>query len=422
MNYLLFWVCSIFAFIFHFFHTRSIGKDIFFDDFPQGKLDVFISSQNLFIASISFLFLWMALYIIFSQFDQEKKEQPVPKLSFWDIKNILWAFFKKYLYYAGFIFFYLSIYIILHQFWVSFSYCIFIISIIIFWLFFAASNFYIFRDFIKVNTILFSIYYIADYILNFSLGQVTFIEIDFINSFLVLVFFVLTIYSDNFLLKKPHSDTPLVVYFFVYLFLFVSFYSYIVFWSVHFTFAVLWFLFSVFCYYIAPDFILFKNATIALRYLSLFFSYISILSSVSYHLLKSFHLVIIVLLLTWAYFNFDIHKKYSNFVSLWFSFLAFWWAVFSIFFEFVFPSFINPQTILVLSFIFAILAILFPIFSKSKEIMEHYFFHIFSYLINFFWVCAFFYFNWFDILAFWVILFIESIFVFFSYYKINSLR
>ena len=421
MNLLLFFVSSIFSFIFYFFYTRSLWKDVFLNDtFVQSNINSL--TGNLFIESFLFLVIWVVLYLSFSSLDSIKDVEGAKKLEFKDMTWFVVNFFKKYLYYIGFFLFYFSIYLILSELWVNFSYFVFIVSFFIFCLFFLANKFHLFRDFIKVNTILFSLVYIFFYVYNFLLGTVSFIEIDFINSFLILIFFVLTIYSDTFLLKKPFSDESLTLYFFTYLFLFVSFYFYIVLGDITFVFSLLWLLFSLFCFYGVPKLELFKNSVIPLRYFSLIFSYIGIVFCLIYLQSHEIRLIMLLILLFSAFFNFEVHRKFNNFVSLSFSFLAFWFFVFLLYFHYLGSVLGADIPLLGYTFFLSLLSIFTPIFYDSRDIIEHYFYHTYSYILNIVGVVYFFVFNWFDIFTFWIILFIESGFVFFSYYKINSLK
>lgn len=283
---------------------------------------------------------------------------------------------------------------------VNFSYFVFIVSTLIFFMFFIANKFYIFRDFIKVNTILFSIVYIGNYIYSFITQDVNFIEIDFINSFLILVFFILTIYSDNFLLKKPHSDKALTIYFFVYFFLFVAFYLYLLLSSLSITFAFLGFVFSLFCFFGVPRIGLFENSVIPLRILSLVFSYIGIIFSVLHGYMYGWSLFLILILFFSSYFNIYVHRLYANFVSLSFGLFSAVMCIFQVFFLYLSSFFFTSEPFIVYTFVWSLLIVISPMMWQSKDIIEHYFFHIFSYITNITGVVYFFLLSGFDIFTF----------------------
>lgn len=420
MNFLLFFVCGIYAVIFHFFYTKSIGKDFFLNPSTL-QSNYFSLSGNILIETLFFLVLGAVLYIVFSDFSSSSDEAET-HITFEDVKNFLKKFFKKYLYYVGFFLFYFSLFLIFRELGFTFSYIILLVNFVIFSMFFLSSKFYIFRDFIKVNTILFSLFYISKYIYSFITWQIAFIEIDFINSFFVLIFFILTIYSDNFILKKKHSDTAITTYFFIYLFLFVSFYFYLVFSSLTLTLAFMSFVFSFVCYFLAPKLELFHDSIIPLRYLSLVFSYTGIGATVWYGYKHWFSMFPLVILLFSSYFNFFIHRKYFNLISLGWCFAAIGYFAFYLYMIFVSSTLWLWQYMVSYFFIVSALVILVPITYKSKEIMEYYMYHIFSYIFNIVWVVYYFLLSWFDIFHFWVILLIESVFVFFSYYQINLLK
>ena len=221
MAFLLWLVSFFFCFIFFsFFNLEKNEGSALWDDISLYKFESL--SWNLIVETLLFFTVWLFLFFYF--FNSGIWKSDFQKDWFWFNKDIfkkwLSLFFKKYLYYIGFIFFYFWVYFIFESMEIGdFWHFIFFVNLLIGVLFFIIKKLFIFRDFIKINTILFSFYYIFSYIYFFFTGDEVFSWIDFLNSFLVLLFFIISIYFDKKILGKQFGDTALVSYFFVYSFL-----------------------------------------------------------------------------------------------------------------------------------------------------------------------------------------------------------
>jgi len=173
-----------------------------------------------------FFIIWFFLYFYFLDISfnntTNKKKWGIDTVL---LKKIFSSFFKKYLYYIWLSLFYVGLYLVIYNYWFTdFSYIIFFINIIVLVLFFIKHKLAIFRDFIKINIILFSIYYLFLFILFFINWNDFFNLYDLINGFTIFIFFLLSFYTDKKILKKEKSDKAVVFYFFLYTFLLFWFY------------------------------------------------------------------------------------------------------------------------------------------------------------------------------------------------------
>lgn len=418
MKYLVFLVCFAFGSLFQFLYTKSIGKTFFFQNANE-TVNIYGAFWNFIGETILFFILGIALFFIFSE-KWEKDEEKVNSFSLADFTHWINIFFWKYLYYIGFCLFYLSFYFVLSYFSLSFQYFILLVNIFVGILFFTNERFYIFRDLIKISTILSSLYFIGFYIITFTQPTVLYTWIDFINSLLILGFFILNIYFDKKFLKKHESDTWLTIYFFLYLYLFISFYLFLSLSSLSFIFSLTGALFTFFLFYYVPLFSLFKKNTIPLRYLSLFTSYTSLFFSWSY-LYTEFNFVVFFIFIGLSIFNMYIHMKFQNYVSFTAGILWTLSALYIGYFQFFFVILNGYSSLLFLSFLVIVGCVITSYSIKFYHKMDYIILYICWFGWHFYGLFYYFYAAWFDILTFWIILFLESVIVFATYYKINLL-
>jgi len=420
MGALLFFVSSVFSFIFYNFYLLSSGRSFFGSDwFSPYLFDSFFWSIA--VESIFFLVLWFILLYCFSRFRAIWASRA--SINWKDVWSASKVFFKDYLYYIGFLLFYISIYLIFKNFdIINFGFFVLFINIIILSLFLLTNKFFIFKDFIKINTILFSLAYIGSYIYIFFTGNNFFSFIDLLNSIFILAFFILSISWDKYILKSSDSDQGLLVYLFLYWFLFISFYLHYFIWSVSFIFSLTGFLFFLLVFLFAIKVPFFQNNRKLLKYLGLIFLYLSCVFWIIFTSINGINIFVFLIIAYGIAFNLDVHNRFQNYVSLGFSFL---WSFFLVYFLFFRYFYIGGYKDFILLWLFLILAfgiLVFTYMRDLKNLQDYYFFHIFSYFINIFWVISFLILSDFHILHLWIILLLESIFIFMSYYKLNSLK
>ena len=420
MGILLFLVSALFSFIFYNFYLMTNGRSFFgWWNSEAIFLDSFF--WNIAIEASVFLVLGVFLLYSFSRFRVIWAQKA--SISWWDVKTTGKIFFRDYLYYIGFLLFYTSIYLIFKNYdIINFWFFVLFINIIILALFLLTNKFFIFKDFIKINTILFSLAYIWSYIYIFLTGNNFFTFVDLLNSCFILAFFLLSISWDRYILKSSDSDKWLLIYLFIYGFLFISFYLHYFIESVSFIFSLISFLFFLGIFLWAIKIRFFQSSRRLLKYLGLIFLYVSCIFWLVYTLWAGLNIFIFLIIAYGIAFNLDVHNKYQNYISLFFAFLGGFFLIYFLFFRYFY---VWDYRDFVLLFIFLSLAfgiVIYTYLRPLPNIPDYYFFHTFSYLINIFWVISFLVLSDFHILHLWIILLLESIFIFMSYYKLNSLK
>jgi len=420
VGYLLFFISSFFAFIFYNFFTFSQGKSLFLKEKWVPYLFSSLSG-NLLIEVIVFLFLgFFFLFYFFEKWKKEDWEDDLNKFIKKNILDIVNNFFNYYLYYLWFLLFYISIFIVFHHFHIHFSLFIFSILCFVWMLFFLSKSFFIVRDFIKINTFLFSLIYLFLFLFHFFYWGILFDVFDFINTWLLLLFFWVTLYIDKVVLKKE-KNFRFLIFFFFYLFIDIVFYLSFFLSSLSFSVSLVWFFLSLMLFFIIPEIPFFEKNIVPLRFSALIYNYISIVSTFVYFWFFGFNIILISILFISSFFHFYIHNEFENYISFSFWILAFIVGVFSVYFHFFFLWEISRVSLLIFSFFLEFLGISMTYFFYLREKYDYYIIYTFSYSVILFWIVYFFILNGFDIFTFWIILFLLSLSIFTSYYKINSL-
>lgn len=423
MNYLLLFVSFFFGIIFNFFYTLSLGRDFFFHK-GSSAYSLESLSGNIFIET--FIFVMLGIFFFFSFSDFSKKKWDISnQQEFWFFEQ-LWTyiknFFKKYIYFFWFLFFYISSYIILKNYSIDFSYFIFIINSIVLFIFLINKKIFIIRDLLRVNTILFSIIYIAIYSLNLFWWKIWFFVVDFINSFFLLFLYIVVIYSDMYVFKKERLHSFFIYCFSVFLFFFLIFNTHFFFSSLSFVVSIISFFLSLIFFYILPELNLFKKNIWALKYVSLFLNYLWIISACMYLVFYGFNIFIFFILFTSWGFNFFIHQKFQNYISFIFWYISILIAMFSFYFHFLFFWEQKHIFFLIFTVFLEVFSIGLTFFIQLKNIYDYIIVYVFSYSIIIFWLVYFFISKGFDIFIFWIILLLLSLSIFSTYYKINSIN
>ncbi len=420
MRFLLFFLCSLFSGIFYVFGNISGNTK-----YGITNLNAESFSGNLFIESGIFLVLWILLFFYFSskfpntplQHEIDESQEEESSLNLASISHHTRTFFRKYLYYIGFIFFYVSLYLIFVALGWSFSYCVFFLNLLVFCLYFLTDKFYIFKDFIKINTILFSLIYLLFYIAGLSWVKESFTIIDFINNGAIITLFLIFLSIEN---SDGEQDTWLVSYFCFYILVSGVFYVNYIFSIPLVSLALVSFTLGTILFFVPEYTNLLSNNKKVLRYVSLIFLYTSILSSMGVVMIYGMSFIPLTILLTNIWFQFSIHEKYENYVSLFFSFLSFFFLYSYTFFQ-VFYVGDHKNTLLLINFLLLSFSFIgYSYVHVPKYYYDTYAIIVFAYIVNIFWVTLFFILSGFNILTVWLVLMIESFFVFSSYYKLNN--
>ncbi len=444
MGYLFFLLSILYSFIFYVFYSFSNKKDIFWNDLNiyqdvlvlSLKDNIIFSNENTIVLQtifwsliyeiIIFIFISIILFFYFWSFslseeDDKKIEQNNQKNILKNIfnKDNLIKLFKYFSYYIWFILAYISLYLISYSLEIHYSYFIFFLNILIFLFYFLSQQSSLSREFLKINSIIFSLFYLINYFYIIITNNNFFYLIDFINWFLILLIFPLFFYYDRFLVNKNNLDNSLLIHFSVYIFWFTLFYLYFYIFKENllFWFSFICSIFWVIWFEFLPKIKILKKDELILKYIWIIFTYFSIFFWIIYQI-NHFSIIIYIILLTQIIYNLFIHKKYNNYISFFLSVLIFTYLTFYSLYEF---SLINYETIYYL--IFCLVLSFWMIFSlyfyKKLHLIDNYIVIFFSLIINLLWIITFFIFNNFEILYIWILLLIESIYFFLSYFKLN---
>ena len=447
MRFLFFLMSALYSFIFYLFYIYSSSENIV----NKNIYDYIIALNstwkinndenfysifwNLTFEIIVFLLIGIFLFFYFSSYDKNKKilinfnNENILKKYF--TKDNFIKFLKKFSYYIWFIFFYLSLYLIFEWYsLVTFSQLILLINIIIYIYFFLSKYSKISGDFLKINSILFSVGYLIAYFYIIIFNKEIFTYIDFINTFLILLTFPTILYFDKEVNKRNNFDNGLIIYFSIYIFGVFLFYLYKYLFNkdLIYRISIIATFFWIIWFQYLSKLKFLKNDKLVIKYIGIIFTYIGIIFwliylSINYKPNNFHNYFIMFVLLLQSYYNFFIHKKYINFISfsLWIFLIIYLFFYSILFFDLL--KFITIKFSIILlsiSFLFVIFTYLF----KIKSIIENYIIHSYAHIINIIWVIMFFKSefikNEFDFLNIWILLFIESIYFFLSYNKLNT--
>lgn len=450
MRYLFLIISFLYSFIFYLFYLYSNWKDFYFFRFINNdninhysirdpiiyfvdfKNHPYIQSifWNLLIETIIFLILWIVFFLYFSWTSIESKNQVfidnMKKYLNLDFKSIFIKILKNFSYYIGFILFYISLYIL--SLWINVQFSIFIlfINLLIIILYFIFKNNILFKNFLRINSTIFSFIYILFYLYIFITKNNFFSFIELFNSILIIFSFLTLIVLNKKSTDFNNYDNVIIINFLIYLFFVFLFYTnfYILNWEMLFSFIIHSSIFWIVLFEFLSRYKYFASYEVIIKYIWIIFSYLWIFFSYVY-LLKNFSILIFLLLILYVFYNYYIHLRYTNYVSFFLSVFSLYFVIFYSLFNFFSISY-KSFTFFVISVAFSYFLILFTYVKKIKLIFDIYFLHFFSYFINIVSVFIFVFAN-FDKLNFiyvWFLLFLESIYFFLSYNKLhdNNLR
>jgi hypothetical protein len=401
MRVLLFLICLIFAFIlFLFFIT---GKNV------SGAA----LSSPLY-SSMFFFLIWLYFIFVFSRysFNSPSKEQEWPLKDVSYYKWIIKEKFLEYSHFVSYIFFYLWVYLLSLVFpWLHFGYFIFFANIFVFLFYYLFQKNDFSSDFLRINQIIFSCIYSISYIL-ILFGQENFFQfIDFINSFLIISSFVLSLHLS----KNLKGDAFFIGNFLLYSYLCILFYtSYILKDKYLFlSWVNVWLGSAMIClanakltHLISSKLI--RGIWVLLTYIGSFVAALSIIYA-GQSLLVSLILILSICL------NFTFHLKYQNYISFAVSILSFSLLLFT-------PSFGNIDG--VYNFVFILFFSYFLLFStyffQKKYTHDYVFVHGMSYIYNIWWISFFFIYYSPSLRQITLLMFVEFFYFFLSYYKLSK--
>lgn len=414
MKFLLFLLGVIFFFIFFLF-SKIGGIEGFFisNIYIQAHIYIFISI---------FFIITLSLHNFLKDNKQEPEQQQEkePLFSTQDIGVFIKRLFSQYIYYIALSLFYISVYFVLRSLYGSLSVDIFFLALntLVLFLYFIEHKFEVFQDFIRVNLILGSLYYIGHHILYLAwfLGDIS--GIDFVNMLSIFILFCIVFYTPN---TKKYKQI-ISHYFIAFTFLEIGvvleyiFNTEILLFTI--TSWILGFLFLLFTDFIR-DYTTIKRSYI--RQWGVIFLWLFTLMSLYFLSRETIVSFILILLLSGAsYILYLFHQRFQNYLALWFSSLALSGVLYGIY-NFLMPTLSEKYYMYIIFFSMGIVFLWIDSYMPRKYVYDKYFYHVYSLLVNVLWVFCFFFFTDFSILWVGVLLFVESIYLFISYFTLKKI-
>jgi len=412
MAFLLLIVSLVFAFIFSIF------------SYTPNSLEYFLSLPGESFLSILFVILgitWFSYFFFIVWKDRNNSEKT--SIDFVQARNITFSLFRDNLYYIWFIFLYSALYFIIGpSVWYNFGILIFVISFLILILFFLSERFSLFRDLIKINTILFSLYYIISYVIIFVSWNDFFWLFDLLNQIFILAFFVLNIYNDKTLLKNKVNDTALIGYWFTYLLLFLIFYVSKWGLSVWLWCTYLGTILSFILKNFITDFSFFKWNGPLLKALSIIFWYLGLVATIVYFILHWFNIIAFIAAIYLIIDNIVIHNNFQNYISLLLSLSAILFFYGYLYFKILIWYEIDGYIFLFYWYLIYFSAITLGYIQKFTYEQDYYFIYWYFYIASLVSMVYFLLSFRFELFDFWVMLLLQSIITFMVYYQFNRIK
>lgn len=412
MKFLLFLLGVIFFFIFFFFSQTNLWKDSFvWNLFIEGNLYVFFTLFFIF-----FVFKWQKSISkqIHSYEDREEEDIKI-YMTKKDFTLFLKSFFESYIYYIAIGLFYFSLYLFLKSFYsnIQLSFVFLFFNIIVVSLYFIEHKFSLFRDFLRVNTLCISAFYIFQNIL-YLLWMRGFFDIyDGLNIIFLWVLFFFFITASR---AKSYLAT---LYSYLFLFLFFT-----LLWVFKFLFGEIRFTGSIFSFFLSLLFFLNTEKIYSYIWVSkwiirswgLLFSWVYLLFYFSLFWNETWEMLFLSFLtLTISVFLLLFHKVFENYISLTAALIAIAGAMLSLYNFFV-PTLYELRFMYSICFFVSALYLFIPRFIVTNYVFDRYFFHSFSIVVNIIWVICLLLFGEISILKLSILVAGESLYLFGSYY------
>lgn len=413
MKILLLLLGLSFFFIFFLFSGIDVKNGLFSSLFLEAQIYFFIAVLS--VLGIT----WLPSFRFHDPSEKESRWLSKYYVSRKDFLSYLKTFFWQYVYYIGISLFYISLFLLLQVFiWSIDIPLIFLcFNILVFFLYFFQNKFPLFQDFIRVNTLIISLFYIFKSIQYTLWYTWWFHMVDLINIAWVFVLFYLFISSS----KEKYYISTITNYAFVFFFLqFCNVYVY-VFSNSLFWITFLSFFFASVCLILtSPIAKTFSASLSQVRGWGLSLSYIFLLLNVYYFYIDGIQ-PFMFLLASWitGIILFMFHDRFENYVALSFASLAVSFSFSSLYF-YVIPKSLEFPMLFTLFFILSIFFLVGNKFSKNIHHYDKYFSRLFSIGVNIIWVICFFFFVDVTILKISFLLFWECIYFFYGYYNFRS--
>jgi len=437
VNYLFFLLTILYSFIYYIFYSFSNKRDIFgWDLDTQAEIinlslrdPIQLSTEeviviqsffgNLIYEIVFFLLVSIFFYIYFSSVDTKKKE-PNFLVKMCTLENIK-IFWKSFSYYIGFILFYISLYLITTGIGIHFQVFMLLINLLVLLFYFLSRFSEISRKFLRINSILFSAFYIYSYFYILFTGENTFSWIDFLNGFFLLWIFPLLIFYDKKILKKEIFDPILVLHMTMYFFSWSIFYAYhyilhenLIFWM-----SVESSILGILYFYLFPQVSIFQKSGSVFSSLGFCLMQVGIFFWVIFQFFQ-FSWIILWVFCLQLLINTLVYWKQKTVFSLFCSIFITLYLFITLFLKYFSLEYTSTFFSLVLLW-GALFFVLIPYIFTHIPKREVQILYIFSHIINLGWFFLFLFYNATSIVFLGMLLLWESLFFFLSSYKLSLL-
>jgi hypothetical protein len=294
-----------------------------------------------------------------------------------------------------------------------------LLNVVVIVLYFLEHKFEVFRDLVRVNMLLISLYYIIIHALYILWVPYDFSLVDMVNIAAVFVLLLILLYS-----KKSDKYSPLLWHYFIaFAFLEILTFSKSLMWGEFVSFwliaLVLWVLSLVFTKQIYQRVGLPKK--IIRAWGALFLSVFITISLFFVWREDIYSLFLIPLLVMWAWLLSEFHMRFQNYGALSMGIFWYMWAGYGVY-SILFWEGEEKLYFYILALLFSWILLFFEKTYHAPKNYDIYFFHILSLLVNLVWVFCFLFFRDISILSLWILLLIESVYLFVSYYTISNTK
>ena len=414
MKFLLFFLWISFFFLFFLFSGIE-RQDAFFQNiFLQAQLYVIIS-----LICVSRVFSFST--VSKNSEDGKKRKSIFSKYSFSraDFTEYTKLFFGEYIYYIGTLLFYISLFLILKTLlWgIDIPVIFLCFNILVSSLYFFQNKFPLFQDFIRINTLVVSLFYSIKN-LEYLLGSWVWMWfIDSVNILFIFLLFFFFFTSS----KRKNYLWIFCSYALVFIFLQLLTVYKSIFWGTLLWFSFLAFIFWFICLSFTQN--IAQILTLRrwnIRIWGLVCLYIFTLCS-PFYIFQENLLSFVFLIFSWcaAFFLFKFHERFQNYISLFFSSFSVSCIALGIYGMLV-PEAFEYTYIFILFFLLSGVFLLWDRLSHVTHLYDKYFFRSFSIVVNLIWVICFLYFIEVSILKLAFLLFGECLYFFYSYYTLRN--
>jgi len=381
----------------------------------------YIFSQ--YIESIFFLVVWIVMFFYFSPlyfWKQSTKPSILSKMKISkdSLKKTI-PLFQKTAYLIAFLFFYISLYWISYSFWGElFPYFILILSLLLILLFFV---------FIKKQKPVINLIYRSNFLVFSFLYLILFTKklvynelidnIFIINSSLSLFWLITTVMLDNLMnkIKKYWFYSYFLSYLNIFILFYIRYYFKI---PYELLFSYLFFILWVFYFEFISKIKIFKKFELNSKYYWLFLNYIVSIIAFTFLFLYFNFWHFVILLFWWLIFNYSVHIRYKNYISLCVTLLS----IILLYIKNFIP--LNPSDFVMFIIMIYILPALFVWYSyifENKHEYDNYFIHFSALLFSLVSIISYFIISKdFQVLHISIIFLLQSILLFSSFAKLKA--